>query len=166
MKDYFSNLPQRYNSFSNAGDNKPAPASQLPQPSAPPMTVPASPEVAVVMGVVDITKESIRCFTDYAKCKEHEKTERKRIAATLRAIQYQIDAQKEVYLKELDKQYEERNRLYDMAEKAQEKALSIGDKEMLQLCYNLILNVYNKPVGSNGTMPSLLSGGWNPSSSF
>ena len=162
MKDYFSNLPQS----NSAGDNTPAPVpQQAPTPTAP-AVVPLSPEVAVVMGVVDITRESIRCFTDYAKCREHEKTERKRIAATLRAIQYQIDAQKEVYLKELEKQYEERKRLYDMAEKAQEKALAIGDKEMLQLCYNLILNVYNKPVGSNGAMPSLLSGGWNSSGSF
>ncbi len=154
MKDYFSNLPQQYNSSSDERKNKPAPSAPIPAPT--------SPEEAVIMGVTDITKEAIRCFTDYAKCKEHEKTERKRIAATLRAIEYQIDAQKEVYLKELDKHYEERSRLYSVAEKAQEKALSTGDKEILQLCYNLILNVYDKPVGSNGTMPSLLGGSMTP----
>lgn len=146
MKDYFSDLPQQYD-----GQNEPAP-----RPSAQ-MPIPTSPEAAIVMGVLDISKEAIRCFTEYAKCKEHEKTERKRIAATLKAIEYQIDAQKEVYLKKLDKQYEERNRLYDVAEKAQEKALELGDKEMLKICYNFILNVYNKPTGTNGA-PSALFG--------
>lgn len=162
MKDYFSNLPQQYNSSSNENNSKPATPSQ---PSSP-MHIPTPPDVTVLMSVVDITKETIHCFTDYAKCKEHEKTERKRITATLKAIEYQIDAQREVYIKELDKQYEERNRLYSMAEKAQEKALSIGDKEMLQLCYNLILNVYNKPVGTNGTIPFLLGDPLNSSNSF
>lgn len=162
MKDYFSNLPQQYNSVSNGIGGKPVPPSQ----PSDPMPIFTSPEVAIVMDVVDITKETIRCFTDYAKCKEHEKTKRKRIVAILRAIEYQIDAQKEVYLKELDKQYEERNRLYSMAEKIQEKALDIGDNEMLQLCYNLILNVYNKPVGSNGVLPSLLERPLNSSCFF
>lgn len=150
MKDYFSDLPQQYNLSQVDGQNKSAPSSQ----TSSPMSIPTSPE-----GVVfDITKETIRCFTEYAKCKEHEKTERKRIAATLRAIEYQIDEQKQVYLKELDKQYEERNRLYNMVEEAQKKALELGDKEMLKMCYNLILNVYNKPIGSNGTFQALSSG--------
>lgn len=157
MKDYFSDLPLNYNSSSNNEDNK------VPVPNIPstPTPIPVAPEAAVIMGVVDITKETIRCFTEYAKCKEHEKTERKRIAATLRAIQYQIDAQKEVYLKELDKNYEERNKLYDMAEKTQEYALRSGDKEMLQICYNFILGVYNRPVGTSG-MTSYLTSGINP----
>jgi len=86
------------------------------------------------------------------------KKRKESILLLLRAIEYQIDAQKQVYLKELDKQYEERNRLYDMAEKVQEKALELGDKEMLKICYNLILNVYNKPTGSIGTSPALIGG--------
>lgn len=156
MKNYFSDLPQNYNNNSNGGvDNPPAPH---PGPTTP---VPVTPDSAIVMGVVDITRESIRCFTEYVKCKEHEKTERKRISASLRAVQYQIDAQKEVYLKELEKNFVERNRLYDMAEKAQEVALELGDKEMLQICYNMILNVYTKPCGLNGSMPSLLGGSFN-----
>ena len=94
-----------------------------------------------------ITKESIRCFTEYAKCKEYEETERKRISANLKVVQIQIEAQKEAYLKALEKNFEERNRLYDLAEKAQEKALENGDKDMLQLCYNFILNVYTRQIG-------------------
>lgn len=140
MKDYFSNLQPQYD-----GCDKLSLQQSISVPISP------SVETAVIMGVLDISKEAIRCFTEYEKCKEHEKTERKRIAATLRAIEYQIDAQKEVYLKELDKHYEERNRLYDIAERAQTKALELGDKEMLKLCYNMILDVYNKPNGFNGT---------------
>lgn len=152
MKDFFSDLPQQYqeyNELNNDEQDKSIPSFNSS------VSIPTSKASEVeIMGIMDITKETIRCFTDYAKCKEHEKTERKRIANTLRAIEYQIDAQKEVYIKELDKQYDERIMLYNMAEKVQEKALSLCDKEMLKLCYNLILNVYNKPISSNHTISS------------
>lgn len=163
MKNFFSDLPMQNNQVGGEVSNPPS-DPQTPPPRNPgvPTPMPVTSEAAVIMGVVDITKESIRCFTEYAKCKEHEITERKRINATLKAVKYQIDAQKEVYLQELEKNYEERNRLYDMAEKAQQKALELDDKEMLQLCYNMILNVYSKPVGNTGGMPSLLGGSCTP----
>lgn len=157
MKDYFSELPT-YNNNSGETETSPAPPPGNPVPAP----IPPTPEIAVIMGAVDITKESIRCFTDYVKCKEHEKTERKRISATLRAIQYQIDAQKEVYLKELENKFKERDYLYHLAEKAQEKALELGDKEMLQLCYNFILNVYNQPYELNQLMTSLSGNSFHP----
>ena len=156
MKDYFSDLPKSYNTtdrVANSSPPAPIPGSQA--------SIPLNSQTAILMSITDITKESIRCFTDYAKCREHEKTERKRIKATLRAIQYQIDAQKEIYLKELDKNYEERNRLYDIAEKTQKKALELNDKEMLQLCFNLILDVYNKPFDINIPRLSLSNGSIN-----
>lgn len=152
MKDYFSDIPQKHGTSQANGQKK---LATSPQPSMP---IPITPQEAALMGVLDITKEAIRCFTEYAKCKEHEMTERKRIAATLKAIEYQIDAQKKVYLKEMDKQYEERNRLYDVAEKAQVIALDRGDIEMLKTCYNFILDVYNKPNGSDGKYPALSDG--------
>lgn len=150
MKDYFSDIPQKHGTSQTNGQEK---LVTSPQPSMP---IPITPQEAALMGVLDITKEAIRCFTEYAKCKEHEKTERKRIAATLRAIEYQIDAQKEVYFKEMSMQYEERNRLYDLAEKAQERAFELNDIEILKICYNMILNVYNKPIELNGKSPALL----------
>lgn len=153
MKDFFSDLPMQKSNFEGEVDN-PSPNPQIP--------VQLTPEEKIIISVVDITKESIRCFTEYVKCREHEITERKRINATLKAVQYQIDAQKEVYLKELEQNYEERNRLYDMAEKAQEKALELGDKEMLKMCYDLILNIYTKSVGNTDGMPSLLGGTYTP----
>ena len=95
------------------------------------------------------------------KCREHEKTERKRIAAALRAVQYQIDAQKEVYLKKLEGDARERKDLYEKANEALQVALEKNDKEMLQITYNFILNVYNGglnssvPVLSNSTIDCL-----------
>ena len=152
MKDYFADMPQQYIACLEEHEDQPLAQPQktdFPAPSNPP-SIPTSPEEAILMGVLDITKETIRCFTEYAKCKEHEETERKRISYALRAIIYQIDAQKEAYLKFLDKTYEERSRLYDIVERAQKKALENGDTEMLRMCYNFILNVYNKPVDGFG----------------
>lgn len=158
MKDYFSDL-----SISRSTAEKPMvnPSSQGSSPSNSPAVIPATPETAIAMGVIDITKESIRCFTDYMKCREHEKTERKRIAAALRAVQYQIDAQKEVYLKKLEGDARERKDLYEKANEALQVALEKNDKEMLQITYNFILNVYNGglnssvPVLSNSTIDCL-----------
>ena len=152
MKDYFAEMPQQYIICPKENGDQPLAQSQQtnsPVPSNPP-SIPTTPEDAILTGLLDITKETIRCFTEYAKCKEHEETERKRISYALRAIIYQIDAQKEAYLKYLDKTYEERNRLYDIAERAQKKALENGDTEMLRICYNFMLNVYNKPVEGFG----------------
>ncbi|WP_214861822.1 hypothetical protein [Exiguobacterium sp. s161] len=150
MKDYFSHLPQD-NASRFDRQEKPRATQQTPTT----MPILATPETIIISGVIDLTKEEMRCMTEYAKCREHEKTERKRIAATLRAIEYQIDAQKEVYLKELEMNYEERNRLYDMLEKTQEKALELADKELLKICYNMILNIYNNPIRSNNRFPAL-----------
>lgn len=163
MKDFFSDLPIQNNNEGGELINPPS-NPQTPAPGNPgvPAPMPVTPEAAVIMGVADITKESIRCFTEYSKCKEQEITERKRINATLKTVKYQIDAQKEVYLHELEKNYEERNRLYDMAEKAQQKALELGDKEMLQLCYNMILNVYSKPVVNTSGMLSIVGESYTP----
>lgn len=158
MKDFFSDLPKQNNKMNGKIDNpNPQPPARN-NPCGRTTQIPSAPDAAIVTGVIDITKESIRCFTEYAKCREHEITERKRISAALKAVQYQIDAQKEVYLKKLEKDSEERNRLYDMAEKTLGTALELEDKEMLQLCCNLILNVYTKPCGDNSGM-SFLSGG-------
>lgn len=149
MKDYFSDLSKQNNVQKNNEEDM---LAVYPQSST---SLPTSTEAFILNGAFDITKETIRCFTEYAKCKEIEKTERKRITAKLQAIEYQISVQKEVYLKSLDKHYEERNRLYDLAEKTQERALEIGDKEMLKICYNLILNIYNKSVDFNETTSAL-----------
>ena len=159
MNDYFSDLSFRNNNESGKSEIIPSnPQTLVPErlSASEPMSV--TPETAAIMGVVEITKESIRCFTEYAKCKEHEITERKRINAALKAVKYQIDAQKELYLHELEKNYEERNRLYDIAEEAHKRALEVGDKEMLMASYSFMLDVYSKPSGHANGVPSLVDG--------
>lgn len=149
MENYFPGLVKDYCVMSN-GNNLPdqQPSDQHGSNSS--IELPAlTPEVAIINAVSDITTTSIKCFTDYQKCLEHEITERKKIAATLQAIVSQINANKEMFLAQLENDFSERNRLYDLAEKSQEKALELGDKEMLGICYNFIINIYNNPASKN-----------------
>lgn len=161
MKNYFSDLPMKYDNNNDNNSGKDNRGNN--EPSKENFTVISSPETMIVMGCLDLTKEAINCLTDYAKCREHEKTERKRITEAFKAIKYQIDAQKEVYLAELEKRYEERFKLYDMTLKAQEVALETSDKEMLMMCYDFILEVYNDSVDTKLPVISLAD---NKSTSF
>jgi hypothetical protein len=152
MKDYFLDLAEQYNA--SLPEQQDENVHTLEQPITTVVENPA--DAVVVASVLEITKEAMRCFTDYEKCVEHEKTERKRIAATLSAIEYKIDAQKEIYLDVLNKKYEEKNRLYDLAWGSLEKALERNDTYMLRLILNFILAVYNGSVDLSA-MSSLLS---------
>ena len=134
MKDYFSNLPQKINQNTDIAKTEKTKTVTA---------VPVSTSPAIPLELVDITQEITRCFTDYAKCKEHEKTERKRILATLKAIELQIDFQKEAFLKLLDKHYEERSKLYASVENWAQKALMEKDTEVLKICCDLISTIYN-----------------------
>ena len=51
---------------------------------------------------------------------------------------------KEMYIKGLEMYYAERNKLYDTANKAVERALENNDMEMLKCTYNFILTVYSQ----------------------
>lgn len=139
MKDYFLDLPLHSDVLPKETSN----TQDLVSISARSNSSLSLSEGAIVGGIVEITKEVIQCGTDYFKCTEHEKTERKRIASTLKAIVHQIDAQKEIYLKDLEKKYEERNRLYDIALEIQKRALELEDLEMLKISCNFMLIVYN-----------------------
>ena len=102
-----------------------------------------SPEVAIIDEVGDIIKESIKCLNDYAKCKAHEVTERQRINSCLRAINHQIDANKEVCLKYIESRFEERKKIYSMVEACITSAIKNNDNVMLENTYKFILNIYN-----------------------
>lgn len=115
--------------------------NQIPTPS--PVPTPTSPELIAINAVLDIAKESMRCFTDYMKCKEHEITERQRIRACLSAVIEKIGAQKDMYIKTIEKNYAERKELYTKADAALQKALELQDIDMLKCTYNYILTVYN-----------------------
>ena len=144
MKDYFTELTKYENNEEKEIDLLSSKCVLMAQPNEDiGMTSMAfDPETAAIMGVVEITKESIRCYTEYLKCKEHEVTERKKINAQLKIMEYQINARKESYLKHLACDHEERMRLFEIAEKAQEVALKVGDLEMLKIACNQLLNVY------------------------
>lgn len=139
MNDYFSNLPKKINQNTDIAKTEKTKTVTA---------VPVSASPAIPLELVDITKETMRCFTDYAKCKEHEKTERKRILATLKAIELQIDFQKEAFLKILDKHYEERSKLYALVQDGLQKALMEKDTEVLKVCCDFITTIYN----SNGSI--------------
>ena len=108
-----------------------------------------SPESATMGILVDIGKDLVRCYTEYAKCREHEITERKRITATLKAIEHRINAQKEVILVTLEKDYEERNRLYDNLTKLQEYAIASNNIEALKITLNIMVQIFQTPLKIN-----------------
>ena len=113
-------------------------------------------EGAIIAGAVDITKHAIQCLTEYMECKEHEKTERKRITAELKAAIYRIDAQKEICLRSLENEHEQKMYLYSMLNKAQEKALEMNDKDMLSICYKTIMQIYLNPSGQKFDAANML----------
>lgn len=100
---------------------------------------------AIAIGTAaDVIKESIRAYADYAKCKEVEITERKRIAGIIEVLNKKIESEKEVILKYMENSFEERERLYVRIDKVIELSLERADHEMLKLALNSMLVIYNK----------------------
>lgn len=107
-----------------------------------PVSVSQTPEQMMVGIITDIAKESIKCFTDYQKCKEQEKTERIRIRGQLKAILRKIDADKEMFIHVVNSQFEEREQLYKRMDKMIELALKLEDIETLKYCYEYNMIIY------------------------
>lgn len=105
------------------------------------ITTVAVPETVMIDAVVDITKESIRCFNDYLKCREQEETERHRIIAQLRAINEAINAKKEIFIKSIEKNHEKIKDAYEMGNKVIKSALETGNTEMVKETYNFIITM-------------------------
>lgn len=160
MRDFFDDSSFKSNNLVNVKSVSKAeqdyPAQSQPQPIPTPTVMPMSPEAAGLFVVADIVKESIVCFTDYMKCREHEITERKRINACLKAVMHQIDANKEVYLKTMEMQFEERKQLYSLANGALELAKKNNDSEMMKLAFNYLLNIYQFSVEQNDATAKLM----------
>ena len=152
MIDYFANIPQKEKPAKN-------PLTEQSGNKNIDLSISIDPNVELIKAAMktwaDVTTTAIKCFTDYLECRQHEETERNRIMACLEAVKYRIDAQKEVYIAELNKKYEERNRLYDLAEKVISKAEERNDQEMIRTTYNFILNVYNN--GPKANTPAFLN---------
>ncbi len=101
-------------------------------------------ELIIAEGIKDITKEAMQCFKEYSMCREQEITERQRIKAQLGAINHIIDANKEIYLKQIESNMEERKELYHSAQGIIEKASEDGDVEMLKIALDFVFAVYQK----------------------
>lgn len=106
------------------------------------------PEEILVGIVADIAKESIRCFTDYLKCREFEETERRRIAAQLRAINEAINAKKEMFIASLEKNHENIVNAYQLGNKVMESALKTSNMEMVKETFSFLKEMTNI-VGNN-----------------
>lgn len=104
----------------------------------------ADPQTAAINAVADIYKESIRCFNDYAKCKEYEITKREQICASLSAVIKKINANKEIYLKTLETNFAERKMLYDKTDETIKKATETNNLEMLRTAYDYMLTVFRE----------------------
>lgn len=111
------------------------------------------PEAILIGAAVDVIKETERCLTDYLKCREHEETERARIRAQLSAFTQLLDAQKEIYLKQLEKDYETRQKIYNSANQALQLAMEKWDtqfiKEVLNLMAKFYIDTQNKEIHFN-----------------
>lgn len=105
----------------------------------------STPEILVM----DVVKESMRCFAEYLKYREDEKTERIRIKSQLAAINEKINAQKEIYIKIIETSYAERKELYNHAQKTLELAMEMRDFETLKETYNFILMIYQSSININ-----------------
>ncbi len=101
----------------------------------------AIPEAMVLGAAVDIIKESIHCFNDYLKYCEHEKTERYRIAAQLKAINEIINARKEVSITALENKHKELTQLYQLGHEVIKLAMERGDIGIVQQVYSFLANV-------------------------
>jgi hypothetical protein len=99
------------------------------------------------MEISDMTKvmcEAIDAMADYAKEKEMQNTERRRIAACLEAVKNQIESDRNKFELFLLESFKEREKLYSIVENTLNIATEKGDTEMAKLTLNFILQVYNK----------------------
>ena len=144
MKDYFSSLGAD-NTMMAVDKSVPVPPESGPAYyDSAPLPIPGSPEAMVIGVVTELIDTSIKCFTEYQMCKQHEETERRHIAAELRATLVKIETAKELYKDIIIGSFAEREGLYNRAMKSVDLALKLNDLEMLKTSYNFILSVYEK----------------------
>ncbi|MCD8503249.1 MAG: hypothetical protein LRY71_18330 [Bacillaceae bacterium] len=110
----------------------------LVQKSAATGTIPAT---VLAGSAVAIIKESIRCLTDYSKCREQEITERKRIAQQLKGFTEAIKAHKEFFTDSLANNQIKMEQAYDLANKVMKEALEQGNTEMVKETFNFIIAI-------------------------
>ena len=102
----------------------------------------AGGEEMIIPLVTGIVKELGMCVVEYKKCKMHEETERKRINAQLKAVIAQIEAEKEKFMAELERDRIESEKVYKCAEELRDIGIETNDKDLLKYAGNLMLQTY------------------------
>lgn len=160
MKDYFEDINTKEIITTQndlfAVNNKCEDKHQEIEPEFQPPKIYTSTESAIVGEISKIIQETIKCYTDYAKCREIEITERQRIKAQLKAYVSQIEARKSEVLNYIEAKNEHILSLIEMAKQVilQTKTPVSDDTEFLKLTYNLILNLSD---GLDTTMQSVIN---------
>lgn len=98
--------------------------------------------------VVQALKESINAATQYAMCREHEKTERERIAARLEAQLTIINKSYDAYALELSKHHEEAMSLYKQLTDLIKQSDVIGNLELTKTILQTLQIVHAKNCDS------------------
>lgn len=104
------------------------------------MPISLDPYSCVANTVGSIVKE----ITNYLEVKELNKTERIRIEAALEtAIKY-IESENDKFKFYLEKEYEDKNRLYINAEKLIDKGMQDNNINIINIGCNLMMGAFNK----------------------
>ncbi|MCI2254221.1 hypothetical protein L2D08_07580 [Domibacillus sp. PGB-M46] len=97
-----------------------------------------------------IVNELIVTYGKYKEIQEKEQTERIRIRATLLALTKKIEAETQSFTFYLGKRFEERHRIYDIAEEMMQYGMREKDSDMIHAATALIKSTYSQdPLNGN-----------------
>lgn len=104
----------------------------------------------VVAEAGKIVNELIVTYGKYKETQEKEKTERVRIRATLLALTKKIEAETQSFNFYLEKRFEERHRIYAMAEGLMQHGMKEKDSDLINSAIALIKSTYSQdPLNGN-----------------
>lgn len=143
MKDYFSDLWNGSKYYDNKGYELIETPSDRDSENNGGIQI-YSPDEVVVKEVSDIIKTVIKCGNDYAKFREGQITERKRITAEYKLALSELEARKEVFLKKMENDHEEKMYLFEKICENSKLALERGDIDMYIFSSNKLLEIYER----------------------
>ncbi|OCS91707.1 hypothetical protein [Caryophanon latum] len=107
----------------------------------------------VIAEIGKMANELIVTYGKYKETKEIEQTERIRIRATLLALTKKIEAETQTFQLFLEKRFEERHRLYDMAEDLMKHGMKEKDPDLINSAITLIKFTYcEDPLKGNSLL--------------
>lgn len=112
-----------------------------------------TPNPLIIAEAGKIVNELIVTYGRYKETQEKEKTERIRIRATLLALTKKIESETQIFQLFLEKRFEERHRLYDMAENLMKLGMKEKDSDLINSAINLIKFTYcEDPLNGNALL--------------